>query len=127
LSDRIYQGILSSEGGPEVFVIDNTTRRTLKQQLVLHGALEFDWGYAGKGPEDLALALLADALEGGDDPYVDMLWRRFLDETVSRLPSEGWQIKQRDVVAWVYGRISRVPVHPLPLGEIGGGVPVSPN
>lgn len=127
MSDRIYQGILSPRGEPEVFVIDNTTRRTLKQQLVLHGALEFDWGYVGKGPEDLAIALLADALEGGDDPDVDMLWSRFLDETIRHLPAQGWQINQRDLVAWVYGRISKVPVHPLPLQGIGGGVPVSPN
>ena len=115
-------------GMPEVYVLENTTRRTLKDQLVLlYEPIEFDWGYKGKEPRNLAIALLADALEGGDDPNVDLLFQRLIDESVSTLPVSGWQITQGDLLSWVYGRIERIPIHPLPLEAIGGGVPGSLN
>jgi uncharacterized protein DUF6166 len=115
-------------GIPEVYVLENTRRRTLKDQLVLlYEPLEFDWGYKGKEPRNLSIALLADALEGGDDPNVDRLFHRLIDETISVLPADGWQITQSDLLAWVYGKIDRIPIHPLPLEAIGGGVPGSLN
>ncbi|MDQ4144278.1 MAG: hypothetical protein M3198_11145 [Actinomycetota bacterium] len=94
--------------------------------MVLHGPLDFDWGHP-RAPQDLALALLADALDGGDDPLVDEFFRRFWGETVRWLPWEGWQLHQKDIVDWVHGRISRIPVYPLPLGALGGGVSFSHN
>jgi hypothetical protein len=127
VSNRVYQGIRSHTGKPEVYVLENTTRRTLKEQLVLHGPLEFDWGYKGREARDLAIALLADALEGGDDPNVDLLFQRLLDETISALPAEGWQLTQAHLLSWVYGRLHRIPIYPLPLKAIGGGVPGSLN
>jgi len=129
LTNRVYQGIRNPTGKPEVYVLENTSRRTLKDQLVLlFEPLEFDWGYRkGKEPRNLAIALLADALEGGDDPNVDLLFQRLIDETVGTLPVDGWQITQTDLLAWVYGRIERIPIHPLPLKAIGGGVPGSLN
>jgi hypothetical protein len=128
MSNRTYQGVRTSDGRAEVYVLDNTKRVTLEKQLVLFlPPLEFEWGYGGKEPRNLALALLADALEGGDDPAVDKLYGRLLDETIKWLPYEGWQLFQKDIVLWVYGRISEVPIHPLPLEALGGGVPASPN
>ena len=128
MSNRVYQGIRNPMGMPEVYVLENTTRRTLKDQLVLlYEPIEFDWGYKGKEPRNLAIALLADALEGGDDPNVDLLFQRLIDESVSTLPVSGWQITQADLLSWVYGRIERIPIHPLPLKAIGGGVPGSLN
>jgi hypothetical protein len=128
VSNRVYQGIRNHMGIPEVYVLENTRRRTLKDQLVLlYEPLEFDWGYKGKEPRNLSIALLADALEGGDDPNVDRLFHRLTDETISVLPADGWQITQSDLLAWVYGKLDRIPVHPLPLEAIGGGVPGSLN
>jgi hypothetical protein len=127
LSNRTYQGVRCPDGQAEVFVLDNTKRCTLKQQLVLYRPLEFEWGYVGKEPMNLAIALLADALEGGDDPAVDELCGRLVEDTVRWLPDDGWQLYQADIVSWVYGRVGQVPVHPLPLEALGGGVPVSPN
>ncbi|MGQ0680090.1 MAG: DUF6166 domain-containing protein [Actinomycetota bacterium] len=124
MSNRFYQGIRDNQGIPEVYVLDSTTRRTLKQQMVLYSDLHFDWGFdRGQEPKDLAIALLADALEGGDDPNVDALYQRLVEETISHLPAQGWQISQQDLVRWVFGKIDRLPVHPLPLDALGGGVP----
>lgn len=128
MSNRVYQGIRDRRGNPQVYVWENTTRRTLQEQMVLHRGLEFDWGHCrGPAPRDLAIALLADALEGGDDPNVDLLFPRLLEQTINVLAVDGWQITQQDLLRWVYGRIDAVPVHPLPLDAIGGGVPASPN
>ncbi len=129
MSNRTYQGVRSADGRAEVFVLDNTVRVTLQKQLVLLPPIEFEfeWGYRGKEPMNLALALLADALEGGDDPAVDKLYRRLMEETVRWLPDEGWQLYQKDIISWVYGRIDAVPVYPLPLEALGGGIPPSPN
>ena len=127
MADKIYQGLRDGKGVPEVYVLQNTVRTTLKHQILLYDRLEFDWGYRGAEPKDLAIALLADALEGGDDPNVDLMYQRLMNETIAVLPAEGWQIRQSDLLAWVFGRIARIPVHPLPLEALGGGVPGSLN
>lgn len=127
MSDRVYQGIRDRRGIAEVYVIENLKRRTLKEQLFLYRPIEFDWGFPGEESMNLALTLLADALEGGDDPLVDELKKRLHDELVSHLPAAGWQINQWQLLDWVYGKISRVPVYQLPLDELGGGVEQSVN
>ncbi len=127
MGNKIYQGLRDGKGVPEVYVLQNTIRTTLKDQIMLYERLEFDWGYRGEEPRQLALALLADALEGGDDPHVDLLFERLVNETIAILPSVGWQMRQSDLLAWVFGRIDRVPIHPLPLEALGGGVPGSLN
>lgn len=127
MSDRVYQGIRDRRGIAEVYVIENLKRRTLKEQLFLYRPIEFDWGFPGEESMNLALTLLADALEGGDDPLVDELKKRLHDELVSMLPAAGWQINQWQLLDWVYGKISRVPVYQLPLDELGGGVEQSVN
>ncbi|HEX2054517.1 MAG TPA: DUF6166 domain-containing protein [Actinomycetota bacterium] len=121
--DRIYQGIRDRRGFAEVYVIDNFKRRTLKEQMLLYyEPFDLDWGFPGEEARNLALGLLADALEGGDDPMVDGMWERLHEELVSRLPQEGWQLHQWEIVDWVYGRIGRIPVYKLPLDALGGGV-----
>jgi hypothetical protein len=127
MGDRVYQGIRDRRGFPEVYVIENLKRRTLKEQLFLYRPIEFDWGFPGEESMNLSVTLLADALEGGDDPLVDELKDRLHDELVSMLPAAGWQINQWQLLDWVYGRIVRVPVYQLPLDELGGGVEQSVN
>lgn len=123
MADRVYQGVRDRRGLAEVFVIESHRRRTLKEQLFLYDPnLEFDWGYPGRESKNLALTLLADALEGGDDPLVDGMAGRLHDELVSLLPSAGWQVYQWQILDWVHGKISRVPVYQLPLDALGGGV-----
>lgn len=113
---------------PEVYVIENNRRRSLKEQLLLfYEPFELDWGFPGKESKNLALTLLADALEGGDDPLVDGLLGRLHDELVSILPQEGWQINQWQLLDWVYGKSPKIPVHKLPLDALGGGVELGLN
>lgn len=123
MGERIYQGIRDRRGFAEVYVIESFKRRLLKDQLVLYQEpFELDWGYPGEEARNLALTLLADTLEAGDDPLVDGLLDRLHDELVSRLPQEGWQLHQWEILDWIYGRTMRIPVHKLPLDALGGGV-----
>ncbi|HVL52197.1 MAG TPA: DUF6166 domain-containing protein [Actinomycetota bacterium] len=123
MADRVYQGIRDRRGLAEVYVIENNRRRTLKEQILLfYEPFDLDWGFPGKESKNLALTLLADALEGGDDPLVDGLLARLHDEVVSTLPQEGWQINQWQLLDWIYGRSPKIPVHKLPLDALGGGV-----
>lgn len=123
MSQRIYQGIRDRRGFPEVYVIENNRRRTLKEQLMLfREPFELDWGFPGIESRNLALTLLADALEGGDHPLVDGMWGRLHDELISLLPQAGWQLHQWQILDWAFGRTSRIPVHKLPLEALGGGV-----
>jgi len=58
------------------------------------------WGYRGAGPYQLAIALLADALETADIPLAA------LDEFVGFLNAEtgdedSWTLTQERILAWV--------------------------
>lgn len=123
MTNRIYQGIRDRRGYGEVYVIDNAKRRPIKDQLYLfYEPFDLDWGFPGEEARNLALTLLADALESGDDPLVDGLLERLHLELVSRLPQEGWQLHQWEILDWVHGRSLRIPVYQLPLDALGGGV-----
>jgi hypothetical protein len=54
----------------------------------------FEWTYAGPGPRQLALALLADHL--GDDAKALMLSERFMQHVVAYLDNE-WCLTSADI------------------------------
>jgi hypothetical protein len=62
-----------------------------------HSPTGFAWGYAGSGPAQLAIALLADAL--GDDARAERHYQQFKFRVVSKWSqSRGWTITQEEVV-----------------------------
>lgn len=57
-----------------------------------HSPSGFEWGYAGSGPAQLALALLADCL-GEDDKAVE--WHQdFKAHVVAGLPFKEWALTE---------------------------------
>jgi hypothetical protein len=65
---KVYVGIRGADGIARVQVEEpNKPARLLapRADLFKHCATGLDWGYAGSGPKQCALAILADAL--GDD------------------------------------------------------------
>lgn len=90
--------------GAAVVLRADTAHRTaepLKPRLDLrnHSPTGFGWGYAGSGPSQLALALLADA---GNDRLALELYQRFKGEVIARLErNTPWVLPQRDIVAWL--------------------------
>ena len=63
----------------------------LRQDLRLHSS-EFNWGYGGSGPAQLALALAADVL--GDDEQAQDVYQALKFKLVGRLPEDGWSLSE---------------------------------
>lgn len=68
----------------------------LRHDLRAH-ADGFEWGYAGGGPAQLALAILSDCV--GADAARDC-YQRFKFEVISKLPKAAWEITRDDVLGW---------------------------
>jgi hypothetical protein len=60
-----------------------------------HSPSGFEWGYAGSGPAQLALALLADHL--GDDDAAVSLHQDFKSQVVASLPYRGWTLSSEQI------------------------------
>jgi hypothetical protein len=90
--------------GCEVDVIDSAAPNggyalSPRQDLRNHSPTGFEWSYAGSGPAQLALALLADAL--GDDEKAQRLYQEFKFALVVRLPKDRWELSQEDILQTV--------------------------
>jgi hypothetical protein len=68
---------------------------SLRLDLWNHSPTGFGWGYAGSGPAQLSLALLADAL--GDEERVISLHQDVKQATISRLIDEDWQMTEEEI------------------------------
>jgi hypothetical protein len=71
--------------------------RPLRFRLDLrsHSPPEFEWGYGGSGPAQLALAILADHLE--DDQEALNLYHRFKWSVIATLPRHYWKLTSRQI------------------------------
>src|SRR5690242_18332675 len=61
-----------------------------RMDLHNHSPDGFEWGYCGRGPAQLALAILADHLS--DDRQALDLHQRFKWEVISKLPRTDWSL-----------------------------------
>jgi hypothetical protein len=83
-----------------VFVLDEDGRRRSLQKrtdLANHSPTGFSWGYGGSGPAQLALALLADAV---DDETALEHYDEFKWDVVAELPAS-WTLTREEIVAWI--------------------------
>jgi hypothetical protein len=60
-----------------------------------HSPTGFEWGYAGSGPAQLALALLADCLS--DDQEAVEWHQDFKSAAVAGLPHAGWTLTEQEI------------------------------
>ena len=90
---KVYRGT-QTETGAAVVVEENGNCRTLDPRFDLrnHSPTGFNWGYAGSGPAQLALALAADVL--GDDEKAQDVYQRLEAKLVASLPAEGWSLTE---------------------------------
>ena len=93
-------------GGCRVWRIENEGHRTLltprrSQKLFNHSPDGFEWGYAGSGPAQLALALVLDALPEGNDDRAVRIHQDFKFRVVGRMASERWEISQDSILATI--------------------------
>jgi hypothetical protein len=94
---KTYRASKNDSGTLDVVVDDGTQTYLLPLRLDLanKSPTGFQSGYAGSGPAQLALALLADAL--GDDRKALRLMQDFKFRVVGRLPREGWELSQEEI------------------------------
>jgi hypothetical protein len=71
-----------------------------RYDLANHSPDGFQCGYGGSGPAQLALAILADALD--DDEKALNLYQKFKAEIISKLdPELGWTLSVEFVESWI--------------------------
>jgi hypothetical protein len=86
------------EGRREGYVAEVTVNsRPLNPRLDLwnHSPTGFEWGYAGSGPAQLALAILADHLN--DDDEAVALHQDFKREVVAKFDRRGWTLTAEQI------------------------------
>jgi hypothetical protein len=89
---KVYHGT-RTENGCSVTVEEDSefTGLDLRLDLRKHSA-EFEWGYGGSGPAQMALALAADVL--GDDDKAQDVYQKLKFKVVGGLPHEGWRLTE---------------------------------
>lgn len=98
----IYAGRRSLERGCEVTFqtegMPSTRFLPSRTDLERHSRT-FDWGYAGSGPAQLALALLAHRL--GDGERALRLHQRFKATVIAGWLTHNWRMTGAEIDAWV--------------------------
>lgn len=87
-----YEGYRTKAG-----VIVTVDGESLDPRLDLrnHSPSGLEWGYAGSGPAQLALAILADHLN--DDQKALQLYQGFKFAVVAKLPKHGWTLTAEQI------------------------------
>lgn len=83
--------------GYAVIVTVDGRRLNPRHDLWNHSPDGFEWGYAGSGPAQLALALLADHCQ--NDERALNLYQRFKWAVVAELPHREWILISEDIEA----------------------------
>jgi hypothetical protein len=98
---KIYDMVRKFNDDAHASVFDGTKRSVLPPRLDLrnHSPTGFEWGYAGSGPAQLALALLADAT--GDDELALKHYQTFKHRIIASKSRHDWSLTQDDIISWV--------------------------
>lgn len=87
-----YEGLRE---GYAVIVTVNGRRLNPRHDLWNHSPSGFEWGYAGSGPAQLSLAILADHC--GNDEQAFNFHHRFKWAVVAELPRRRWTLTSPEV------------------------------
>ena len=91
MTTRLYRVIRSIRKGVSVMKIPGHHEISARYDLVNHSPDGFEFGYAGSGPTQLALAVLADFLE--DDEKALKYHVDFRDNFIERATGHMFEIK----------------------------------
>lgn len=84
--------------GEEVEVTVDGDALDKRYDLLSASPSGFEWAYGGSGPAQLAIALLAHAI---DDETACHYYQRFKQEVVAELPEDGWRLTSDDIETWL--------------------------
>ncbi len=109
------KGTGSVEGPKEVYVELGDGKGHPLTHIERHSPDGFNWGYSGRGPADLALAILVDCL--GEDEG-NLLYQDFKWMFIAKLhPEENWEIKEEDIRKWIRWHNARDLINPMSGSE----------
>jgi hypothetical protein len=91
---KIYTGTRTPDGCLVTVQKDDGSTCELPMRLDLrnHSPTGSEWGYAGSGPAQLALALAADVL--GDDEQAQDIYQDLKFKVIGRLPHDRWSLTE---------------------------------
>jgi hypothetical protein len=92
----------------EVFVDGQKLPEHVSQRVYNHSPDGFNWGYAGSGPAQLALAIMLEVMPASAPD----LYQQFKMDVISKLPQGDFTLKGKDVIEWLMGQ---------PLAKTCGG------
>lgn len=93
----VYHGVRTLNDGALVVRVGDGPARVLSPRLDLAElSTAIEWGYPGQGPAQLAIALLADAI---DDDAALRFGRAFYERVTSWLPAGSWTMAHAEVLA----------------------------
>lgn len=102
---KAYRGLRHQEGSPKVIVVTPKKVRTLtvakSWKFRQHSPTGFEWGYAGSGPAQLALAILLDVT--GMPSYSLTHYQQFKADCIARMPKE-WDLTEAEINFWIATR-----------------------
>lgn len=101
---KTYTGRRDKKRNCVVHVIEDGDSRLLPPRLDIENKSPtgFEWGYAGSGPAQLAIAILADAM---GDAIARKFYQKFKFKVIAHLPrTEPWQLTEMQVFE-VVGRL----------------------
>ena len=110
MSNRTFEGIAHRfPFSRSVMMIDeNRSARELhpdrSQAVKNHSPDGFNWGYAGSGPAQLALAILLEITN--DEETALAHYQDFKFEVIAAIPSQesDWEIEENKIIAWLQAR-----------------------
>ena len=96
---KTYQGVRTEAGAAVTVIEEDGHAHGLdpRHDLRNHSPTGFEWGYAGSGPAQLALALAADVL--GDDERSEDVYQQLKFKLIGSLPKEGWVLTENRIRA----------------------------
>lgn len=103
-----YQGIRTDEGVAVVVKRPDETGEKLgparSLRLVNHSPDGFEWGYAGSGPAQLALAILLDFT--GNEELAVARYQTFKQVCIAQAPEKGWMLSGEILGQWLDGKLT---------------------
>lgn len=99
-------GAKDTSGETMVRVIENGDSRTLPARLDLrnHSPTGFNWGYAGSGPAQLALAIVADVTN--DDGTALHTYMDFKRGMIAAMGKGDWRLTESEVLRFLVALVS---------------------
>ena len=91
-----------TEDGCKVYKIDNLMHieelNPVASRLIHEHDPNFEWGYEGCGPKQLAIALLLETI--GSVDAVILTYNDFEREIIAKLPDQCWAIDTTEIRYW---------------------------